>query len=161
MTVRSRAPAPVPISTTKKSGATTRLHRIERLLITTFSGHVSIKVTDQVIQDVRREVPIDMPEESRPSIWVVDALQVTSFDGQGIRNPGSDLLGIIRDRIAPHVILLRVESTTNTESSGQAAVILFARGICFGNGVKLHILGSEAEVQPYVENLRKEGVLLR
>jgi len=159
--VTARNRAPVPISAPEKSGATTRFHRIERLLITTFSGHVSGKLADQVLQDIRREVPIGMPEESRPSIWVVDALQVTGFDAQDIRKPGGDLLGTVRDRIAPHMILLRVETASVMETLGNAAVILFARGICFGNGVKLHILGSISEIQPYVENLRKEGVLLR
>lgn len=157
MTARNRAP--VPVSAPEKSGAVTRFHRIERLLITTFTGHVSGKTAEQVLQDIRREVPIDMPEELRPSIWVVDALQVTGFDGQDIRKPGGDLLGIVRDRLAPHMILLRVESASIFEVLGHAAVILFARGICFGNGVKLHVLSSVAELQPYVENLRKEGVL--
>jgi hypothetical protein len=159
--VTARNRAPVPVSTPEKSGATTRFHRIERLLITSFSGHVSGKTAQQVLQDVRREVPLDMPEASRPSIWVVDALQVTGFDAQDIRQPGGDILELVRERIAPHMILLRVESASVFASLGHATVILFARGICFGNGVKLHILTSMADVQPYVENLRKEGVLVR
>lgn len=139
--------------------ATTRLHRTEHIVTTVFRGHVSAALAYQVRKDMEREVPRDMPEGLRPSIWVVNALQVTGFDGNDIRKPGGELLSYTRDVIAPHMILLRVENESVFKALGQAAVIMFARGICFGNGVKLHVLDSMQQVGPYVNKLRKEGTL--
>jgi hypothetical protein len=139
--------------------ATTRLQRTEHIVTTVFRGHVSAALAYQVRKDMEREVPRDMPEGLRPSIWVVNALQVTGFDGNDIRKPGGELLSYTRDVIAPHMILLRVENESVFKALGQAAVIMFARGICFGNGVKLHVLESMQHVGPYVNKLRKEGTL--
>lgn len=145
------------MSTVTSGEVSTRHHRTERLLVTTFRGHVTAELANKAIQDAEREIPANMPEGFLPSIWVVDALAVSGFDGQKIREPGGRLLVFIRDRIAPHMILLRVESKNVLGGVAQAAVIMFARGICLGNGVKLHVLHSMEAVMPYVENLREEG----
>jgi hypothetical protein len=138
---------------------TSRHHRDGRLLVTTFRGHLSAKLAEEALKQVEHEVPADMPEGLRPSVWVVNALEVTGFDGQAIRKPVGRLLTLIRERIAPHTVLLRVEDESVMKQLGKAAVILFARGITFGNGVKLHLLQTMDQVQPHVENLRKEGIL--
>src|SRR5688572_21315519 len=138
---------------------TTRHLRAERLLVTTFRGHVTARLAEDSIQAVSREVPVDMPKDLRPLMWIVDALQVTGFDGQEIRKPGGRLLMLVRERIAPHMILLRVENESVFQALGQAAVILFARGITFGNGVKLHVLSSMSEVVQYIDHLRSKGEL--
>jgi hypothetical protein len=137
-----------PSGTHAISSVSTQL-RIDRILVTRFTGVVDGPLAAQALADLRlRLLREDVPAEQRPVLWVVDAMAVSGFKGMEIHRPGGEILEMVKNRIGPSMIL----ATTNP------LVRTFAAGITLGR-VKLKAVDSMAAVDREIADLRRRGEL--
>lgn len=125
----------------------------ERLLLTTVRGNISASTVEDMIRQMRAELG-KFPDE-RPTMWALDAINVTGFDAVNTRQPANDLFQLAKNSIGTHMLLIRSES--DGASPTRVPLIMFARGLAFGVQLRLHAIATREEISSVIEQIRKEG----
>lgn len=127
----------------------TQNSRTDRRLTTTITGVINRETISEIAKQLRQELAT-IPEEMRPTIWIINALGVTGFDSSVLRKAGSELLQFVSDRFGPNIILVRNE---DGGSQSEAPLIMMLRSITFGAGMKLVVTkdlqGISAAIQSF------------
>lgn len=109
----------------KTCEVSSHIRAVDRVLITTFNGHVIGDTVERMLEQIRGFGISSMPPERQPTVWLVDATKINGFDANGIREPGANVVELV-SRTCKHLVLV-----IDTSSLSGRGVVMIARALTF------------------------------